>query len=312
MIRLPFCRNRSLRWVAMAVAICTAIASANHSRAQTAPAAVHLDAKIEQRGHISVATVGKGSPVILIPGLSSPRDVWYSVVPELARTHRVYLVQVNGFAGDEPRGNARPGILEGIVADLDGFIAQQNLGKPAVVGHSMGGLVGMMLAARHPDRVGRLLVVDAAPFIGAVMGVPDVATIRPRAQQMLDGLPMAAPAMAAAADTPVTQDPGGIMSNSAAGRIQVANWSRKAVPQVMIQALYEDMVTDLRPEIAKITAQPFTVLYAAGVGLERAKAVWEPQYADANAKLVPVADSYHFIMLDQPAAFRTALVDFLK
>ena len=52
--------------------------------------------------HISIETIGKGSPVILIPGLSRPRAVWDGVAPELAKTHRVILVQVNGFGGDDP------------------------------------------------------------------------------------------------------------------------------------------------------------------------------------------------------------------
>ena len=41
-------------------------------------------------------------------------------------------------------------------------IREQGLQKPAVVGHSMGGTIAMMLAARHPDSVGRLMVVSSA------------------------------------------------------------------------------------------------------------------------------------------------------
>ena len=52
--------------------------------------------------HISIVSEGHGSPVVLIPGLSTPRSVWDGIVPELARTHLVLLVQINGFAGDDP------------------------------------------------------------------------------------------------------------------------------------------------------------------------------------------------------------------
>ncbi|MEN2749153.1 hypothetical protein [Sphingomonas sp. T9W2] len=65
--------------------------------------------------HISIRTIGRGAPVILIPGLSSPRAVWDDIAPELAKGHSVLLVQVNGFGGDDPRANLAPGLLDGIV-----------------------------------------------------------------------------------------------------------------------------------------------------------------------------------------------------
>lgn len=259
-----------------------------------------------QMEHISVVPIGKGDPVILIPGLSSPRAVWDGIAPELAKTHRVLLVQVNGFAGDDPRQNVKPGVLDGVVADLDTLIAREKLERPAIVGHSMGGLVGMMLAARHPDRVGRLMVVDALPFIGTLFGAKDVAGIISRSEQMRDMM-----LAAARMPTPVTADPGGIWSNTAKGRIQVANWSAKTDARASAHAMHEVMTTDMRPELAKITAKPFTVLYATGAG-PQATAIWQREYAGSPATLIAVPDSYHFIMLDQPARFAGEVKAFLS
>lgn len=268
--------------------------------------AVEATAPTIQMEHISVISIGTGDPVILIPGLSSPRAVWDGVAPELAETHRVLLVQVNGFAGDDPRANAKPGVIDGIVADLDALIVREKLGKPAVVGHSMGGLVGMMLASRHPDRVGRLMVVDALPFIGVLFRTNNVAEITGRSQEMRDMM-----LAAARMPTPVTTDPGGIWSNTAKGRIQVANWSAKTDVRASALAMHEVMTTDMRPELAKITARPFTVLYATGAG-PQATAIWEREYAGSPATLIAVPDSYHFIMLDQPARFAEELKAFLS
>lgn len=263
-------------------------------------------APITQMEHISVVSIGAGDPVILIPGLSSPRAVWDGIAPELAKTNRVLLVQVNGFGGDDPRANLKPGVLDGIVADLDTLIAREKLGKPAVVGHSMGGLVGMMLAARHPDRVGRLMVVDALPFIGTLFGAKNVAQITGRSQEMRDMM-----LAAARMPTPGTTDPGGIWSNTPKGRIQVANWSAKTDVRASALAMHEVMTTDLRPELVKITAKPFTVLYATGAG-PQAKTIWEREYAGSPATLIGVPDSYHFIMLDQPAQFAAEMKAFLS
>ncbi|GAA0327274.1 hypothetical protein GCM10009087_41910 [Sphingomonas oligophenolica] len=81
--------------------------------AAAAPAAAAATAPV-QLEHISIAVTGSGSPVFLIPGLSSPRATWDGVAPELARTHWVYLVQVNGFGGDAPGAHPQPGILSGV------------------------------------------------------------------------------------------------------------------------------------------------------------------------------------------------------
>jgi pimeloyl-ACP methyl ester carboxylesterase len=263
---------------------------------------------ILQMGHVSIKVIGKGPPVILIPGLSSPRAVWDGVAPDLAKTHRVYLVQVNGFGGDDPRSNLEPGILDGVVAELHAYIREYKLQGAAVVGHSMGGLVGMILAERHPDDIGRLLVIDALPFIGTIFGVDSVDAIEARAAQMRDGI-------AATQGKPggaITKDPGGNMSITPEGRMKVALWGTQADQRVVAQAMYEDLTTDLRPKLKAIAPQRFTVFYAAGMGEAQAKPVWEGAYAGSKATLVAFPRSYHFIMIDEPEPFRAALNDFLK
>ena len=83
-----------------AVAVLAPLAILQPNIGHCAPAAAASAAEVRM-DHISVTETGKGSPVILIPGLSSPRSVWDGVVPELAKSHRVIMVQVNGFAGDD-------------------------------------------------------------------------------------------------------------------------------------------------------------------------------------------------------------------
>jgi pimeloyl-ACP methyl ester carboxylesterase len=72
--------------------------------------------------------------------------------------------------------------------------------------------------------------------------------------------------------------------------------------------MYEDMTTDLRPDMAAIQT-PITLVYPAG---PRGDALYHAEYGKvAHMTFVPVADSAHFVMLDQPDAFRTALTAFL-
>lgn len=283
---------------------------AGHCQMAATPAAAVLPATtpadITQLPHISIKAVGNGPALFLIPGLASPREVWDSIVPELAKTHRVYLVQVNGFGGDDARENIKAGLLAGITADLNGYIVAHNIKDAAIAGHSMGGLLAMMMGAHYPQSTGRVMVVDALPFFSLLFG-PSVTvdSARPFAEQARTRT-LATPQAIAT----VTNDPGGIWSMTPEGRIKVANWGAKTDPRVSSQAIYEVMTTDLRPELAKITAKPFTVLYATGAG-PQAKTLWEAGYAGSPATLVPIANSWHFIMLDQPAAFLQALKTFL-
>ncbi len=84
--------------------------------------------------------------------------------------------------------------------------------------------------------------------------------------------------------------------------------------RVTAQVFHDVMITDLRPELAKVTA-PVTLLYAQDEGAltaEQASAAFESQYAGV-AKFLPqmVRGSRHFIMLDQPDAFAAAVDTFL-
>ena len=268
-------------------------------------------ATAEQRlPHISIATMGKGSPVVLIPGLSSPRAVWAGIAPQLAAGHQVILVQVNGFAGDEPGANLAPGILDGIVADLDGYMTKNKLQGAAVIGHSMGGLVGLMLAKAHPADVGKLMVVDSLPYIGDIfLPGATVAQVEPQAKVMRDQMVASYGKPAAGAERTAAS-----MALTSAAQAKVAEWIEHADPRVSGEALYEDMTTDLRPDMASIKT-PVTLVYPTSDAMpkERADAFYRGEYAKApNVTFVPIAGSAHFVMLDQPAAFAAAVEQFAR
>jgi pimeloyl-ACP methyl ester carboxylesterase len=281
----------------------------------TAPAAIAAPAAATAPivlDHISITSVGSGSPVVLIPGLSSPRAVWDGVVPELAKNHRVILVQVNGFGGDAPGKNLAPGILDGLVAELGGYIVREKLGQPAIVGHSMGGLAALMFAKAHPEHVSRVMVVDSLPFI-AVLFVPTatVAMVEPQGRAIRDQMAAGYGKPADAANAEATANRLALKPES---RAKVKAWVMASDPRVSGEALYEDMTTDLRPDMAKI-ATPITLVYpwnATGPTKEMADPLYHGAYAGApHVSYVEIGDAAHFVMLDQPAAFQAALMAFV-
>ena len=264
-----------------------------------------------QMDHISVQVIGKGSPVILIPGLSSPRAVWDGVAPDLAKTHAVYLVQVNGFAGEDPRGNLKPGILDGIVEELHGLITTKKLQGAAVIGHSMGGLVALMLAKAHGTDVGKLLIVDALPFVGSAFAPGlTVETVKPQAEAMRNQMSgLYGKPLPEAVDQAIARQ----NALKPESQVKVAAWSAAADMRVSGQALYEDLQTDLRPQLASIVA-PVTVIVpwtTARGGEEQVLGLYRGEYTGTpHIAFKGIGDSGHFVMLDQPEAFNAAVLAF--
>ena len=102
---------------------------------------------------LSVQVVGQGPDVILIPGLASSREVWRATADRLKATHRVHLVQLAGFAG-EAWTHGDGAFVQPEVEELARYIREAGLNRPAVIGHSMGGLSGLLLAQQQPGLVG--------------------------------------------------------------------------------------------------------------------------------------------------------------
>lgn len=252
---------------------------------------------------ISVITQGSGPDLILIPGLVSHRSVWDSVAVMLDDRYRLHLVQLNGFAGLPAAGNAEGPVSAPAAEEIARYISETKLAKPAVIGHSMGGTIGLMLAARHPDLVGRLMVVDMPPFMGEMFGPPGTTSdsVRRIADSLRAGM------LAATRDSFVTTLGQMIatMTRKEGLRPGLVESVRGSDQRTAANAMHELIVTDLRPELPRITA-PVVVLYVMppNVPLTPAQfdALMQRSYAGVpSVRLVKVEDSFHFIQFDQPA-----------
>lgn len=259
----------------------------------------------------SVEVRGAGPDVILIPGLGSSRDVWAGQVDAIAANHRVHLVQLAGFAG-EPVGAPAGEVIAPFVEELAAYIEANDLERPAVIGHSMGGFSGLMLARRHPDRIGKLMIVDSLPFFSAMFG-PHVtaANVEPQARMMRDQV-------AALDDASFTaqQNAGvGRMAKTQARHAEIVGWSVASDRATFAQAMYEVMSTDLRGEVGSVST-PITLVYAydPAMGPEgMVDGLYRGGYAGApNVSFVRIDGAFHFVMFDQAAAFQAAVEDFLR
>ena len=263
---------------------------------------------------------GTARDIILIPGLSSSPEVWQGTVDHLlgggGAGWRVHRIHIQGFAGAPAKGNAEGPVAAPVAEEIARYIAENNLNKPVVVGHSMGGTIGMMLAARHPEAVSRLMVVDMVPFMGAMFGQPGtnptVESVTPMADMIHQGMANSPREQyQAQADAQIAG-----MINTGSLRAGPLEDSRTSDQKVSAAAFRELIVTDLRPELGRITA-PTTVLYVKfndpRMTTEMADGIYQASFAALpEAALKRIDDSAHFIMLDQPEAFYRELDAFLS
>ncbi len=243
----------------------------------------------------SVEVRGTGPDVILIPGLASGRDVWRAAVAATPG-RRFHLVQVSGFAGEPVRGNREGAVVAPLADEIARYIADRGLVRPAIVGHSMGGAVALLIAARRPALVGKVMAVDVMPQPASLFGGTALGT-----GSLLESL---------------TASAGGrrLIGSLMNAFAPPESGYRRSDPDTVARAAQELAAMDLTPQLARIRA-PLTIVYAspdprAANAVDREFAA---AYAPARgARFVRIDNSGHMVMLDQPARFARALQNFLR
>ena len=109
--------------------------------------------------HLYYARLGAGPPLVLLHGGLGSGEMFGPVLPVLSRGHEVVLVDLQGHG--RTADIDRPLDIRLMADDIAALIDHLGLDRPDLVGYSLGGGVALQTAVRHPDQVGRLVVVSA-------------------------------------------------------------------------------------------------------------------------------------------------------
>lgn len=255
---------------------------------------------------------GQGEPIILIPGLASSGEVWRDTASRICVKHRCHILTLAGFAGVPALNGER--LLPAAEQQLADYIAANKLSKPTVIGHSLGGFLGMKLASDHPDKIGRLVIIDAFPALGATRN-PAITReqLQAGAAQMRDGMRGQDDATFSA----MQQRSVATMVTAPEHAQRIAGWGKLSDRATITDAMYDIMASDLREDIARIKA-PTLVLgtwaaYKAFAPKEAVEGLFKAQYARLPGVKVELAETArHFIMYDEPEWMYARIDQFIQ
>ncbi|WP_292024587.1 alpha/beta fold hydrolase, partial [Brevundimonas sp. UBA875] len=261
---------------------------------------------------IIVETRGSGPDVVFIPGLGSTGAAWRSTADRLDDRYRVHLVTLRGFGGTDIQGNASGGLAGPAAAEIERYIRQQGLVRPALIGHSLGGQIALRVAAGMGDGVSRVMVVDSSPFF------PSLVDSRATSAQVEPLARLGYQALLLFGDKALNSQAAtlGVDMGLAGDMVFQGLGLQGGDRRVLAQGLYEALTVDLRPRLSQITA-PVTVVYGWTRDPENPRNRLEGlyRYGFQGLRQPPrferIEGAGHQVMIEQPGPFLAAVRRFL-
>lgn len=273
-------------------------------------------------GTLNTQCTGHGGPaVILIPGLGSGAWVWHDTVTALEDEYHVCAVTLAGFNGTSAP-DAESGWMDLAAESLAQLIRERELGKPVLIGHSLGGTLALQFATQHSDMIAGVVAVDGLPVFP---GTEKLTAEQRKARADLIRKQMAQVSQEQfAAQQLAYMQRMGVIDQKLAARI--GKLQAKSDPAAVAQYMAEDIALDLRPDLGKITVPVLAISpyyeadfkRAAAAGMmpmmsEEQKTAYYRSLLDGIEQLsvMSISPARHFVMLDQPEAFLAAIETYL-
>jgi pimeloyl-ACP methyl ester carboxylesterase len=273
------------------------------SSAAALPSLPAADAQFDA-GSLHVARFGHGGAIVLLPGLTAGPWEFADLIRRFSPRYTVYAVSLPGFDG---RAGAAPPLFDGFARDFWSMLDAQKIVRPVLIGHSLGGTLSLLLGEQHPERLRGIAAIDGLPILpGIERATPEQRAAA--AQQASTQIAALTHQQLLDYDKAYMNSSGGMLDSEQAAA--AAALAANSDPPTTAQWLREDLIADLRPELAKITVPlleivPFNAPDLAGAPLsfteEQKVGYYRTLLSGApNVQIVSVSPARHFAMLDQP------------
>jgi pimeloyl-ACP methyl ester carboxylesterase len=251
-----------------------------------------------------VTKSGQGSQsIIFIPGFACSGEVWNETTAKFGQNFTCYTLTMAGFAGVQPQSNSTFKNWENSIA---GFIKENNLQQPIIVGHSMGGGLALAIAADYPELIGKIVVVDALPCLAALMN-PDF-----KSKETPDCSAAISQIVSATNEQFYTMQKTSIPRMLADTTMQetVLGWTVKSDRKTFAEMYCDFFNTDLREKISTVKCPALILLEPY---FQNIKPAIDDQYKNLKHASFQYADKgLHFIMYDDKEWYFKQLTGFLK
>ncbi|WP_300489785.1 alpha/beta hydrolase [Flavobacterium sp.] len=262
-----------------------------------------------QQQAFDVKVIGKGQPILLIPGYSCSGAVWNETADHLKNNYQLHILTLAGFAGVKP---IQDPVLQTVHDQLIQYVKTNKLKKPILIGHSLGAFMALWVSSSQPDLFGKIVCVDGVPFISALTK-PETTVASLKDDPRFNKEAVINNFKSIPNDNYVAN-----MTQMMLYQVrdttrakQIAEWSFASDRTTLGSTIVEMSLTDLRTDIAKIKS-PVLILTSIFNTKENSEKIYNEQYAALKNKTIKVADSKHFIMYDAPEWFYSAMDNFLN
>ncbi len=255
---------------------------------------------------VSYMDEGRGDPVVLLHGIPTWGYLWHRILPSLAKSHRVLIPDLLGF-GYSDKSDRFDRSIARQAEMLDAWMGELGIARADLIAHDVGGGVALRLATLHPRRVRRLCVMNCVSYdswpVEAMLqlGHPSVRRLV-SASKLTAGLKLGL--KQGFATSPASEVIDGLLApyTTETGKLSLV---RNAA------SLNTNQTTEITALLPRVEA-PTLVLW----GVEDAFqpiTFGERLASDIpGARLVPVREASHFVMLDQPDTVAGQLTGFLR
>ncbi len=262
-------------------------------------------------GRIRYREAGEGKPVVFVHGYLVDGRLWDGVVDNLADRCRC-------FAPDWPIGAQQIAMKPdadlspyGIAAIVASFLEALDLNDVTIVGNDSGGAMSQVLATRHPERIGRLVLTNCDTHENFPPGIfktmPPIAAL-PGGMSVL-AAPFRIPALARAAFKPFSKKP--------IPPELIASWMEPALHDPGVKRDAKKVTVGMNKRYTLEAAEklrgselPLLLTWAPGDKLFPLKYAQRLAGEVPNARLVEISDAKTFVPLDQPAQLADLIADF--